>query len=417
MDPEEIKVDDVVVEESSSELPINSEAEKNYRIWKKNAPFLYDYLSTHTLLWPSLSVQFFPDLTTNSGSGEQTVLQRLLLGTFTLGQAIDSISIVQLSHYLNLNKNLQINRLDFNQEKEEFELSVPSINKINVLQKISHFGDVNKVQYMPQKPNVLASANNVGDLVIYERTKHSNFKNDLAPLSVANKVQMTLRGQSSDTNNEIFAIDWNKQREGVLVSGNMNGDLNVFDIKKYSSASDVLDQHQHIANGSGVNDIEWFSNHDSLFAVADETGSVRIYDTRSATSLVAKVQASESGINGISINKQNPTCFSTGDSRGSIVIWDIRYKELPYSTINKHKDSITQVKWHPRLSNIVASSSSDTTVQIFDVNKHEQDEGLLFVHAGHMLGVNDFDWSFHDDWLLSSVADDNSLHVWKPTLR
>lgn len=33
-----------------------------------------------------------------------------------------------------------------------------------------------------------------------------------------------------------------------------------------------------------------------------------------------------------------------------------------------------------------------------------------------MLGVNDFDWSLHDDWLVATVGDDNSLHAWKPVI-
>jgi hypothetical protein len=35
-----------------------------YKIWKKNSPFLYDLVVTHALEWPSLSVQWFPDVKT-----------------------------------------------------------------------------------------------------------------------------------------------------------------------------------------------------------------------------------------------------------------------------------------------------------------------------------------------------------------
>jgi hypothetical protein len=34
---------------------------EEYKIWKKNTPFLYDLVLTHALVWPSLSVQWFPD--------------------------------------------------------------------------------------------------------------------------------------------------------------------------------------------------------------------------------------------------------------------------------------------------------------------------------------------------------------------
>jgi len=31
-----------------------------YKIWKKNTPFLYDLVVTHALEWPSLTVQWLP---------------------------------------------------------------------------------------------------------------------------------------------------------------------------------------------------------------------------------------------------------------------------------------------------------------------------------------------------------------------
>lgn len=34
---------------------------EEYKIWKKNTPFLYDLIMTHALEWPSLTVQWLPD--------------------------------------------------------------------------------------------------------------------------------------------------------------------------------------------------------------------------------------------------------------------------------------------------------------------------------------------------------------------
>lgn len=394
-----------IVEESSA---INEESEQKYRIWKKNAPFLYDYLTTTSLLWPSLTIQFFPDLVIE----QETEYQRLVHGTFTLGQSIDSISILQLPQFRDLNKNIQINKLDYNPDKGEFELAVPS-HKLKMLQKINHLGDVNKVRYMPQKPNVLASGNNLGDLVIYERTKHSNFRNTIIDDTSINKPQLVLKGNSQ--NSDIFAIDWNKQKEGTILSANMAGDINLFDIRDlYIAKQLTVSQMQYFDNsGVGINDIEWFPDHDSLFATADDGGSLKIFDTRLAS--VVKQHPISSSLNSVSINNGNSACLAVGDSQGAIEVVDIRALHSPvYSIHNQHTDSITQLKWNPHLHNILGSSSTDKLVRIFDISKSEVDNGLVFVHAGHMLGVNDFDWSFHDKWLVASVADDNSLHVWKP---
>ena len=36
---------------------------EEYKIWKKNTPFLYDLVITHALEWPSLTAQWLPEVT------------------------------------------------------------------------------------------------------------------------------------------------------------------------------------------------------------------------------------------------------------------------------------------------------------------------------------------------------------------
>ena len=43
-------------DEAVEERVINEE----YKIWKKNTPFLYDLVMTHALEWPSLTAQVRP---------------------------------------------------------------------------------------------------------------------------------------------------------------------------------------------------------------------------------------------------------------------------------------------------------------------------------------------------------------------
>jgi len=49
----------VGVDDNVEERVINEE----YKIWKKNTPFLYDLVMTHALEWPSLTAQWLPDVT------------------------------------------------------------------------------------------------------------------------------------------------------------------------------------------------------------------------------------------------------------------------------------------------------------------------------------------------------------------
>lgn len=400
---------------------IDKDTQHRYRVFKKNSPYLYDYVSTNSLLWPSLTVQFFPDLEQEvkvdgeakekaSDPKAQLAYQRLLLGTFTLGQAVDSVSIYQFPYYRDLNKCINVDQWNFNPEKEEFELSTVTKTKLRSVQTINHFGDVNKLRYMPQNPDIIASSNNMGELSVYNRTKHLNIKK-LGEEAEINEPQLRLVNAAKDKT-DIFAFDWNRQREGSLVSGSMSGGINVYDIKLASvtkNDNSVGDFWQHQRN-SGVNDLEWVHNHDSIFVSGEDDGSLCIYDTRLSSKLVLSYTTANPA-NSISVNPTNNFCVASGHSNGELAVYDLRNLSASVFADTVHSDSITQVKWHPKFGSVVGTSSADKSVKLHDMGRENK---LLFDHQGHMLGVNDFDWSLHEDWMVASVADDNSLHVWKP---
>uniref|UniRef100_A0A8C7YJL8 Retinoblastoma binding protein 4 n=1 Tax=Oryzias sinensis TaxID=183150 RepID=A0A8C7YJL8_9TELE len=56
---------DAAFDDAVEERVINEE----YKIWKKNTPFLYDLVMTHALEWPSLTAQWLPDVTRSASEG------------------------------------------------------------------------------------------------------------------------------------------------------------------------------------------------------------------------------------------------------------------------------------------------------------------------------------------------------------
>lgn len=38
---------------------------------------------------------------------------------------------------------------------------------------------------------------------------------------------------------------------------------------------------------------------------------------------------------------------------------------------------------------------------------------LLFSHGGHKAKISDFSWNKNLPWVISSVADDNTLQIWQ----
>ncbi|KAJ7515227.1 hypothetical protein O6H91_22G006300 [Diphasiastrum complanatum] len=54
---------------------------EEYKIWKKNTPFLYNLIITHALEWSSLTMQWLPERQEPPKKGY--FVQKLILGTHT----------------------------------------------------------------------------------------------------------------------------------------------------------------------------------------------------------------------------------------------------------------------------------------------------------------------------------------------
>lgn len=387
------------VEDEDTSVDLNTEV--RYRTWKKNAPYLYDYCSTVGLVWPSLTIEFLPDVRTLP----EGTYQRLLYGTFTNHAAQDQMILGQA--FLPT-ANPTADNIVYNPDKQEYEMKLSQSSAFKTIHHINHFGDVNRARYMPQNPDVIASANHLGQISIFERTK-------LPMRQAEGEIRShALFIPTNAVEGEIFAIDWNAAKEGELISGDANGNLYLYDITSFTSEKSIISEKQSNYMNIGINDIQFMPQHHSLIVIADEGGTVSIYDTRQKKIVLAH-QYETLGINLVSANPSIAHCIAGGSSDGAVAVYDLRrFGQLdpPLYKSQHHADSITQLKWHPHHLNVVGSSSRDRLVRLFDVAS----KSLLFSHEGHMYGVNDFDWSYHDEWLLALVGDDNALQIWRPSL-
>ena len=52
---------DTIEEDREDEIKEEKIVNEEYKIWKKNSPFLYDMMLSSALEWPTLTTQWFPD--------------------------------------------------------------------------------------------------------------------------------------------------------------------------------------------------------------------------------------------------------------------------------------------------------------------------------------------------------------------
>lgn len=169
------------------------EDEEDFMVWKKNTPFLYDFVISHALVWPSLTVQFLPNDPVSSSSSPSSII----LGTHTSDNDLNYLMLatVQTSSDLTSNPSVQIT------------------------QKIPHQGEVNRARYMPQKPTVIATKTCGADVHLFDCGDEGIREECSGPDAI-------LKGHGE----EGYGLSWSRMKEGILLSGSYDGSICLWDL-------------------------------------------------------------------------------------------------------------------------------------------------------------------------------------------
>lgn len=165
-----------------------------------------NHIST-ALEWPTLTTQWFPDVT--EPEGKNCRIHRLLLGTHTSEGIPNHVQIAEVE----VPKATEPKADDLDEERGEIggygKTGGNSPVRFNIVQKIDHPGEVNKARYQPQNPDIIATLCVDGKILVFDRTKHSLY----ADGKVNCEVELVGHKQ------EGYGLSWNPHEQGCLASG------------------------------------------------------------------------------------------------------------------------------------------------------------------------------------------------------
>ncbi|ETN44566.1 uncharacterized protein HMPREF1541_10236 [Cyphellophora europaea CBS 101466] len=402
-------------EKNNEQQIINEE----YKTWKKNAPFLYDMILSTALDWPTLTTQWFPDKQEVPGSNYSK--HRLLIGTHT---AQDQPNYLQIAN-VQLPNPPAPNAKDYNEETGEIggygggPTSKSQIEvKFNIIQKITHPGEVNRARYQPQNPNIIATMCTDGRVLIWDKSKHSS-----TPSSEI-KPQIELHGHDA----EGYGLSWSPLEAGHLATASEDTTVRLWDITQATKTNTIIHPTRVCSHhASIVNDVQYHPFHRSLIGSVSDDVTLQIIDVRSADPTKAAVVSGrdqhKGAINALAFNPAAETVVATGSEDSTIAIWDMRNLKHKVHALEGHQDSVTALEWHPFEESVLGSSSYDRRIIFWDLarvgeeqNPEDSQDGppeLLFMHGGHTNRISDFSWNMHNAWVVCSAADDNLIQVWK----
>lgn len=189
---------------------------EEYKIWKKNSPFLYDLVITHALEWPSLTVEWLPDR--HEPPGKDYSLQKVILGTHTSENEPNYLMLAQVQLPLDDAEN-DARHYDDRPDIGGFGCAN---GKVQIIQQINHEGEVNRARYMPQNPFIIATKTVSAEVYVFDYSKHPS----KPPLDGACNPDLRLRGH----NTEGYGLSWSKFKQGHLLSGSDDAQICLWDI-------------------------------------------------------------------------------------------------------------------------------------------------------------------------------------------
>ncbi|ERE86800.1 histone-binding protein RBBP7-like protein [Cricetulus griseus] len=398
---------------------------EEYKIWKKNTPFLYDLVMTHALQWPSLTVQWLPEVT--KPEGKDYALHWLVLGTHTSDE--QNHLVVARVHIPNDDAQFDASHCD--SDKGEFGGFGSVTGKIECEIKINHEGEVNRARYMPQNPHIIATKTPSSDVLVFDYTKHPA-KPD--PSGECNP-DLRLRGHQK----EGYGLSWNSNLSGHLLSASDDHTVCLWDINAGPKEGKIVDAKAIFTGHSAVvEDVAWHLLHESLFGSVADDQKLMIWDTRSNTTSKPShlVDAHTAEVNCLSFNPYSEFILATGSADKTVALWDLRNLKLKLHTFESHKDEIFQVHWSPHNETILASSGTDRRLNVWDLSKIGEEQSAedaedgppelltvalwdlrnlklkLHTFESHKDEIFQVHWSPHNETILASSGTDRRLNVW-----
>jgi histone-binding protein RBBP4 len=145
-------------------------ADPEYSAWLKfSAPYLYDILLNFVLVWPSLTVQWFPD---HEEIGDIT-RHKILLGTQTTGETNHlMLCAIDISKKSKSSGNFRV----LKRINHEGEL------RVYFQEKVIHFiiilGEIHRARYMPQDQDIIATKSPSKDVFVYKTSDYPEIPED-----------------------------------------------------------------------------------------------------------------------------------------------------------------------------------------------------------------------------------------------
>jgi len=400
-----------VVKEAIEDEAVEKIINEEYKIWKKNAPFLYDLVLSHALEWPSLTCEWLPDKEVHQDKDYSS--NRMILGTHTSDAEQNYLMLAKVKLPTD---STNVDGRKYDEQRGEIGGFGAVAEKIEVTQKIVHDGEVNRARYMLSNPSVIATKTVSGDVCVFDYTRHPS-----VPAANQTKAAPDLVCKGHTT--EGYGLAWSPLKPGTLLSGADDALICMWDVDgTQRNASEVQATQTFKGHTANVEDVAFHPHNADFFGSVGDDKKLLIWDMRKPNTPAQNVDAHDDVVNALSFNPYCEFVLLTGSSDSSVALWDLRNMKKKLHSFESHAGDVMRVEWAPFCERVFASGGTDRRVHLWDVARigaeqtpDDAEDGppeLLFIHGGHTSKITDFSWNPNESWVMASAAEDNIVQVW-----
>jgi ribosome assembly protein RRB1 len=380
------------------------------------------------LPWPCLTVDILPD---NLGSERRSFPASLYVATATQASRPKDNELISMK-LSSLAKTLV--KDDDDDEDDEEDDDDYDVDPIMDSEQIPLKHTTNRIRVSPHSLEtgeyLTATMSESGEVLVYDLAPQMKAF-DTPGYMIPKQAKRPIHTIRAHGNVEGYGLDWSPLiNTGALLTGDCSGRVH---LTTRTTSSWTTDKTPFTASQASIEDIQWSTGESTVFATAGTDGYVRIWDTRSKKHKPAiSVAASTTDVNVISWCDKINYLLASGHDDGTWSIWDLRNfngkdQPSPVANYDFHKSPITSISFNPLDESILAVSSEDNTVTLWDLAVEADDEEiknqrndfkelhdippqLLFVHWQR--DVKDVRWHKQIPGCLVSTGGDG-LNIWK----
>lgn len=189
-------------------------------------------------------------------------------------------------------------------------------------------------------------------------------------------------------------------------------------IYQISTNNELTLNDTHV-NESAVRGARFFNEDSNLYMTCRIDGTITLYDLRIKKPIAFLEDCSEGTkktVTSFDINQNDRViCASTevqksGDS--FLLFYDVRQREFLGSYWECHSEDITNVRFHPKNPDLLASGSVDGLINVFDISQSCEDDAMQYCFNVEN-SIETLNWHFSPakkDWI-SCITTTNDFHL------